>query len=183
MADGHGVAATVGWTGLSLKYVDRTSSLRLGVSTCRPLLPRKTFGAPSLLLRLPSRRILGGRARHGYALSRQGREKLPMDPAPFLRLFVAFVLSEMNFQFAPRIPDFHAGERHMERESIIEKFNDDTLDRNNRNFFLALHEIYIIIWLRLHMSENLIDFIAIVETIEEDYFIHLSLHCAFVDEI
>lgn len=29
MADGHGVAAAVGWAGLSLKYVDRTSFPRL----------------------------------------------------------------------------------------------------------------------------------------------------------
>lgn len=134
MADGpgRGVAAAVGWAGLSLKYVDRTSSPRLGVSSCLPLLSRKTFGAPSLL-RLPSRRTLGGRARHGYALSRQGREKLPMDVGPFPSAFLRlrfFYLSRI-FNSRQKFPIFVPVHVLRNEKGVIDEvlpFNDDALD-------------------------------------------------------
>lgn len=137
MADGpgRGVAAAVGWAGLSLKYVDRTSSPRLGVSSRLPLLSRKTFGAPSLL-RLPSRRTLGGRARHGATLYRgRGARNCLWMSAPFSSAFLhlRFFLSQPNFQFAPEIPDFRAGARLTERERRhreVLSFDDDALDRS-----------------------------------------------------
>lgn len=78
-----------------------------------------------------------------------------MDPAPFLRLFFAFVLSQPNFQFVRRIPDFRAGAPRTKRESSIEKFS-----RLREEFrwpeFLVLCKVVTL--QSLHMSENLVDY-------------------------
>lgn len=106
-----------------MKYADRPSSPEAGA----PRFPshaedfRRSFFSGFPLVLLPLSAV--ARARHGYALSRQGREKLPKDPRPlFLRLFLAF--ARPNFRFAPRTPDFRT-KRASERAPF---FSIDTIE-------------------------------------------------------